>query len=435
MVGNSICRYILANKLLKETSWSFAAKGVAFVLFIALNIFLARALGPEDFGRWSFFFSVLTVFFLLSYFGINNSSQKFVAQYNQTDKLRSVLVSSFWLRIVVSFLFSLLLLIVHKPLATLLGRPDLELLFLYAVPFIFLAGVIEYLKCIFEGLHRLKYNFIVNLLEYGLKLALVILFLGFSGTLLSIVGAFTLALLITSLTGLYLLYTRFCRVFDESRSVSEKVDITGDILKYSLPLFIISIGFLIATEVDTIMLGLLSTDTEVGVYAVAKQIIVKVPHISLAIAMGTMPVFAKLNESNREGLRKLFNKLLKINTLVIVPIAMTILLFSGYLVPLIFGAGYSAAVFPLQILVVYLLCTTFSTPLGSFLNYRGLATKRAINMSVMIFLNIILNLLLIPQHGAIGAAIGTSASFIPYLLLNWFEVRKVLLHDGDGAIG
>lgn len=435
MVGSSIYRYILANKLLKETSWSFAAKGVAFVLFIALNVFLARALGPEDFGRWSFFLSIITVFFLLSYFGINASSQKYAAQYNQTSNLKSVIASSFRLRIVFSLLFSLLLLVVHRPLAALLGRPDLELLFLYAVPFVFLSGVTEYLKSVFQGLHRIKYNFIVNLQEYGLKLALVILFLGFSGTLLSIVGAFTLALLITSVTGLYLLYMRYYRIFDESRPVSKGVDFTADIFKYSLPLFIISIGFLIATEVDTIMLGLLSTDTEVGVYAVAKQIIVKIPHISLAIAMGTMPVFAKLNESNRERLEKLFDKLLKVNALVIGPIAMAILVLSGYLVPLIFGAGYSAAVLPLQILVVYLLCTTFSTSLGSFLNYRGLATKRAINMSVMIFLNIILNLLLIPQHGAVGAAIGTSVSFVPYLLLNWFEVRKVLLHDGDGAIG
>jgi len=424
MVGSSIYRYILANKLLKETSWSFAAKGVAFVLFIALNVFLARALGPEDFGRWSFFLSIITVFFLLSYFGINSSSQKFAAQYNQTDKLRSVLVSSFRLRIVVSLLFSILLLLAHKPLAALLGRPDLELLFLYAVPFVFLVGVIEYLKCIFEGLHRLKYNFIVNLLEYGLKLILVVIALCISDTLLPVIDAFTLALLIASLIGLYLLYTKFYRDSGGTQPKSEKMDFTNDILRYSLPLFIISIGFLIATEVDTIMLGLLSTDTEVGIYAVAKQITLKVPHISLAIAMGTMSAFAKLNESNRAEFKKLFNKLLKINACILFPIIALILFTSGYLVPLIFGIEYRTAVLPLQILTIYLLCASFSVPLGRFLDYRGLAAKRAINMSVAMFLNITLNLLLIPSYGAVGAAIGTSVSFIPYVLLNWFEVRK-----------
>ncbi|MDI6720639.1 MAG: flippase [Methanomicrobiales archaeon] len=424
MVGNSIYRYILANKLLKETSWSFLAKGVSFVLFIALNIFLARALGPEDFGRWSFFLSIITVFFLLSYFGINNSSQKYAAQYNQTSNLKSVIASSFRLRIVVSSLFSLLLLIIHEPLAALLGRPDLALLFLYAVPFVFLAGIIEYLKCVFEGLHRLKYNFIVNLLEYGLKLILVVIALCISGTLLSIVDAFTLALLIASLIGLYLLYIKFYRDFGEPQPESGNMNFTSDILRYSLPLFIISVGFLIATEVDTIMLGLLSTDTEVGIYAVAKQITIKIPHISLAIAMGTIPAFAKLNESNRGEFKKLFNKLLKINAYILFPIVAFILVFSGYLVPLIFGFEYSTAVLPLQILAIYLLCASFSVPLGRFLDYRGLAAKRAINMSVAMFLNITLNLLLIPSYGAVGAAIGTSVSFIPYVLLNWFEVRK-----------
>jgi O-antigen/teichoic acid export membrane protein len=200
----------------------------------------------------------------------------------------------------------------------------------------------------------------------------------------------------------------------------------GTIFRYSIPLFFVSIGFLIATEVDTVMLGLLSSDAEVGTYAVAKQITIKLPHISLAMAMGTMPVFAKLNDGNKEELKKLFYKLLRTNALIFGIIALAIVFLSWFFVPLIFGVQYSASVLPLQILTVYLLSFSFSVFLSSFLDYQGLAKKRAVNLSVSAILNIVLNFILIPEYGAVGAAIATSISYLPYIFLNWFEVKRVL---------
>jgi len=41
-------------------------------------------------------------------------------------------------------------------------------------------------------------------------------------------------------------------------------------------------------------------------------------------------------------------------------------------------------------------------------------------------LNIILNLILIPRYGAVGASIGTSIAYLPYVILNWLECKKVL---------
>lgn len=412
------------DKFQKETFWSFAAKGSSFLLFLVLNIILARFLGVCGFGEWSFFLSVLTVLLYLSYCGINASSQKFVAQYNHTPTMRSVFVASFHLRVVVSLAFALLLLILHIPLASALGRPELAFVFLSAVPLLFLAGIVEYLKNVFEGLHRIKYNFIVNLLEYGLKLIFITGVLFLSTGLVPIIGAFTLALLIASLAGGYLLYTRF--YLTASVSPHGCGGMTWTILCYSAPLFIITIGMIIATEIDTIMIGLLSTDVEVGLYAAAKNIIVKIPHISYALAMGTMPIFAQNLTLNREMYRDRLDRLLRKNAFIILPIIGGILLFSGYFISFIYGSGYEGSVLPFQILTLYLLCVSFSIPLGQLLDYQGQATKRAFFMVMMILFNIILNFLLIPIYGAVGAAIGTSLSLVPYLLLTWLEVRRVL---------
>ncbi|KAF5423987.1 MAG: Membrane protein involved in the export of O-antigen and teichoic acid [Candidatus Methanocomedens sp.] len=410
------------NKLLKETSWSFVAKGIAFLLYFSLNVHLARTLGIDRFGTWSFFFSILTIIILLSHFGINASARKYVAQYNKTGELNNVLKSSLKLRLIFSLTFTIIIILVHKPLAILVERPEFAPLFLLSAPLIILAGLVEFLKDIFMGLHRIIYNFILNLLEHGLKLILVVTILTVSLDLSNIVNSFTIACLMTSVIGFYILYAKFYR---ENKTHVEN-DFVETIFRYSIPLFFISIGFLIATEVDTVMLGLLSTNAEVGTYAVAKQIIIKLPHISLAMAMGTMPVFAKLNEGNKEKLKKLFYKLLRTNALIFAIIALGILFLSRFFVPLIFGVEYNSSVLPLQILTIYLVGFSFSIFLSTFLDYQGLAKKRAVNLSVSMVLNIVLNLILIPDYGAVGAAIATSISYLPYIFLNWIEVRGVL---------
>lgn len=361
----------------------------------------------------------MTIIFILSRFGINDSARKFIAQYNKTESLQSVLKSSLKLRVFWSFSFFILFLIIAKPLAFLLGKPELSDLLFFGTPLIFLYGSVEYFKDVFSSLHRNKYNFIINLSEHGLKLLFVILALLLSNTLIAVVFAFSGAMIISSMSGLYIFYN----IFYKDLSFSDR-DFRKDILRYSYPFIIISFGFMTLTEVDTIMLGLLSTDVEVGIYAVAKQIVVKLPHLSLAIAMGTMPIFAQINKDNKEELRNTLSKILKINSLLFVAIIMGIVLLSPIFLPLIFGPDYSAAVLPLQILSTYLFFFATSIIFSYFLDYTGRAKKRAINILFTIVLNIFLNLMLIPKYGATGAAIATSISYLPYFILNWIEVKN-----------
>lgn len=408
------------NKIYKETAWSFLAKGIAAILFIGLNIFLARYLGPEKFGAWSYFYSILTIILLLSYLGINGSTKKYIAQFNNTDKLGSVLNSSLKIRVFFSLMFVLLFLLVHKPLANILGRPDFERLFMTALPLILFAGLVEFFKHAFEGLHRLKYAFYVTLSEHGLKLIITVMALFFTNGLIAIVYSFNLAVFITSLVGFYFYYFHFYKKYPVVLDRFSK-----EIMQYSIPLFFISIGFAVAVELDVLMIGMLSVDSEVGIYAVAKQIIVKLPHIALAISLGSMPVFAKLSPDNKEELRSLFYKLLKTNAIIFGFIGLLILATSWFFIPLLFGEEYSSSVAPLMVLVLYLTLFSFSIFISSLLDYQGKAKKRAITLTLTIVLNIIFNIILIPRYGAIGAAVGTSVSYSPYVLLNWLEVNKI----------
>lgn len=409
------------NKIFKETAWSILAKGCSFGFFIGLNVFLARYLGPGNYGKWAYFYSILNIVFIFSYFGINGAAKKYLAQFNKTDQLGPVLKSSLKIRIIYSLFFTLVFLLVSKPLAVMLDRPEFETLFLIALPLIFFSGMVEFFKHAFEGLHRLKYAFYVTVAEHGQKLIFTITALLFANGLVAIIYSFTMALFITSLVGFFLFYLHF---YEKNRPGPGNYD--KAIMKYSLPIFLVSAGFAVAVELDVLMIGILSVDAEVGIYSVAKQIIVKLPHLAFAIALGSMPVFARLDAGNKKELKTLLHKLLLSNSIVFGLVGLLILTTGWFFVPLIFGQEYAASVAPLMILVLYLVLFSYSVFLSSFLDYQGRATKRALNLSLSIAINIMLNIVLIPRYGAVGAAIGTSLAYIPYVLLNWLEVKKLL---------
>ena len=410
---------VSAHKLAKETLWAFLSKGSTFVLIYTLDVFLARWLGVARYGSWALFFSWLTILMLIAHGGINASARKFIAQYNGAPALRSALAASLRLRVLASVPAAVLLAVFHGPMARLVHRPELAPLFLHAAPLLFLLGLNEYLRAAFAGLHRIRYLFMLNWCDYGLRLLLAVAFLLFSKEVVVIVHAFTAAGAVAAVFGVATLYYVFYRPLPPSDR-----DLTRDILAYSAPMFVIGVGFVVITELDTVMIGLLRSDYEVGVYAVAKRLVVKLPHISAAVSMGVMPVFAQMSEDNKASLERLFARLLRLNAVLFGAIAAGILGCGWLLVPLVYGDAYRASVLPLYLLTPYLVIFSFSIFISTFLDYRGLAMKRARNLALTIVINVVLNLVLIPRYGGPGAAVATSVSCVPYLALNWIEARR-----------
>ncbi len=407
------------KKIAKETFWGFATKFTVLPFFLLMNVVLTRMLGPELWGEWTYFYSFFNIIFLLALFGVR-ASQKYIAQHNETPQLYHVFKAAFRLRVGLNFFFALVVLLLAFIIPPLIGRHSFRELFMIASLVIFFSGFVEYFKGAFMGLHRVKYNFIISSSEFSMKLLLIVtaLYLGFS--LPGVLWALVLNFLIITLLCFFLI-----KKHNSPNETLAQENYASEIIQYSLPLFLISIGFTVATEVDTLMLGMLSNDLEVGDYGVAKQLIVKLPHISYALAMGSMPLFAKINSSNLQERKILFSKLLKLNALIFIPAIVIIIVAAPFLIPLVYGSAYTGAVLPLQILSIYVLIFTSSVFYNQFLDYQHRANLRARNLILSLLLNIALNYWLIPLYGAWGAAVSTSVSYLPYLLLNIWEVRQI----------
>lgn len=412
------------TKIRKEVFWSLLAKAVAFGLYIITNVVLARKLGVDLFGQLSYFLAVLNIALVISLAGFNESSQKYVAQYKDTQKLRGILNGTLIGRIIISGVCVVIFFIFKKEILFYFSRQVPMPFFVIALPILFFGTILEWTKKIFNGLHRLKYVFYINFLEYGLKLIFTIILLYRSATIRSVIEAYILATIFGVCAGIFFLERNFISRISEQPCFVEK-EVYKNILKYSIPLIVVNFGALLVSEIDIIMLGLLSSEQQIGYYSAAKQIVGKLPHISMAISMGIMPVFSVITKENVLAKEKMFAKALKVNGVLFGFIGLVILIGAPLIINVLFGKAYSSSIIIMQILMVSVVIFSFANYFAQLLFYQGKAVILGANLLLCTILNIVLNTILIPRFQGIGAAVATALAYLPYILINYFVVKDL----------
>lgn len=409
----------------KAVLWGVATKAATFILFYALQIYLVRTAGIEAYGRWNYFYSAFTIIAVLANFGIQHSARKHLAQFAGREGFGAVVKSSLRLRALFSGLFAALMLLSAGPLAAALGRPELRSLFLWAAPMVFFTGFVEYFKEFFIGLRRIDRNLLINSCEYGAKLLLTAVLFGLTASLSGVAAAFAFALLVAACAGLW--NARGILAEGPGGGVFGRTGFSLKLLAYALPMFMVEALNMAAGNMDTLILGYLAGDKAVGLYSIPKQIAIKAPHISMAICMGIMPVFAQFESARAGELKALFRKLLLANAVIAGSIVAVIMLFAGKLLGLLYGPASVQAAPAFRVLCLYIAAATFSVYFASFLEYRGFAAKLARNIVIAFVVEAGLCLLLAPRYGALGAAWALSGAWTLFLALNVLSARKAFL--------
>ena len=178
--------------------------------------------------------------------------------------------------------------------------------------------------------------------------------------------------------------------------------------------------------IDKIMLGMFTTESEVGIYAVALRVaaISTIPMFGInAIAA---PKFAELYGSQKlPELKRLIRQSSKLNFWTAFPIIVISLLFPKFILSL-FGEQFTGGVMVLLILCTGRLVGATCGLIAPILRMVG--KERALNLILLIatILNIVLNIILIPRYGINGAAIASMLSMLLWNLTSVLYARKAL---------
>jgi O-antigen/teichoic acid export membrane protein len=200
-----------------------------------------------------------------------------------------------------------------------------------------------------------------------------------------------------------------------------------DLLKKSWPLLLSSIAVTIYMKIDQIMLGYISTQKEVGIYNVAVKLSEMPYFVATYIMISIYPILVKLYEQNKD--KYIENKffIYRLMSFLAFLIVLFISPLSEFIVDIIYGEDY---LFAAQVMKIHLI--------SMFWVFNGVAQSKKniiisfqkINMGTTIIgaiVNLLLNSLLIPEYGAIGAASATvvaQAISVNFLTLIVKDTRK-----------
>lgn len=206
-------------------------------------------------------------------------------------------------------------------------------------------------------------------------------------------------------------------------------------LRSALPFMWLGGLYLLNSRVDILMLGAMKGADDAGIYAIAARAAELVPFIVVAANLVLQPRIAHLyHESNHRLLQRMITGAARRILLASLPLALLLIIAAWWLLDLLYGQAFIPAVIPLQILAGTQLIVICFGSVGTILNMAGYERQ---SMKVLIFavaLNVVLNALLIPSLGAVGAAIATGISRVLAQVVLWRWLRRHL-HIRSSAFG
>jgi len=138
------------------------------------------------------------------------------------------------------------------------------------------------------------------------------------------------------------------------------------------------------------------------------------------------------SKDKRESLNKMIDKSMKYSACILLPVGLAVGFFAKDIVTFLFGDEFIHAALPLQILLIGTVINgIICRPIGGSLAGVGRPELELITVGISSAVNIMLNVLLIPILGIIGAAISTSISLSTVSALYLLFVIKDLHVEFD----
>jgi len=369
-------------------------------LFLVLA---GRALSIESYGHLSFALTLVIFGLTFADGGVSKAVTRRVANENDDDTISEVVTTAVILKGVGVLLVSLVIVGSIRTLDRGVFGTDVAL-FLGVMASLVIAGfgLAITFAAVCRGFHRIEFETGGTIINDGLRAA-VGLYAVVIGTTIQwiftvlVVGAFLRALV-----------PAYGTVKQQVQLRLPQRETVKSLLWFGLPLGLSTLGFQLLLSTDRILVGYLKNSADLGLYQAAftvTSLLLLLPNI---LKHASYPISADTGD-DEEGLYAL---ILMLIVGLVFPAGLVIAVHAELFVTMIFGSSFSGAAVVLSILVVGILVRSLSAPVypllvggkGEQIRYSGATAVAAV-------LNVILNVVLIPPFGLVGAATATCISF------------------------
>jgi O-antigen/teichoic acid export membrane protein len=390
------------NSILSNTGWLLMEKAIRMTVGFFVGIWIARYLGPDKFGELSYSTALVTIVTGIAPLGLVGY---IVKEFVKNPSEKNVILGTTFFSRLLSGIFLYLLLIV---VAIILNPNDL--LIISIVMIIGLNVILQSFDSIdlyFQSEVKSKYNVMSKSLALIFVSLLNILFILKKMTLIYFAVSLGIEAIIGAGFLLFFLSRQGMKVTDWKFDFKLVIQY----LKKTWPLIFSSMAAVLYLKIDQVMLREMTSDSEVGIYSAAVKLSEVWYFLPVAFVTSFFPSLVKVSRIDSDGYKRKLQKLFDfLFILALVPsIAITFL--AGYLINLTYGDEFLGAS----------LILTLHIWTAIFVFMRALLSKWLINEDLMLFsfvshglgaiANLLLNFILIPKLGGIGASVATIVSY------------------------
>lgn len=401
---------------LKNVSYLTIGYSLSLVISFVGLIYIARILGPGDYGIYTMVSAFVGMFDIVTFYGIN----KVVLREGAKDlsHMGEYLEKTTGIKNFFAFIAIGVCIITSFFVPYSMQVRFYIILFSFTLLYTSFNG---FFMAVYKAEEKMQYNAILEILNRVLfvSLSIIFLYMGYGLLALFLIALFSrfFTLIINfKLTKKFLTFKFWSRI---------KWD--KNILKPSIIFSVISFSYFLTGKIDLVMISFLSTSEDVGLYGVSFNLV----RIGLAMrdifATAFFPIFVKTFSKNVVR----WNRLMKYAIIMgagLLLIATIISFYSELIIPLMFGEKYFISGTILSVLVFQVAFLFFNIPFVNTLQ----ATNNEIHLLkicwIAPFFNIGLNYWFFNIFGLIGIAYSTlvvsCVSFILYILITWIVLKK-----------
>lgn len=401
------------SRLAQNSILILSLQTASVILMYLVQVYLARWMGRTEYGIYEYTISWSLILAIPVGLGLPRAVLRFISEYRvreSWEELRGLLLSSWQITIVVGIVLSLGSMEIISVLNCHHSLVYAPILFtgVWLIP---LQALLQLHEDMARGLDNIS-------VAYGPSKVLLPLFVLLGGFFLfnsehhlSSIAMIRMALLVILVVVIFqFIYLWF--KFDREIGEVKPTYLPRQWLLVALPLLLTRAFDTLLEQLDIIMLGGLTGTETVGAYTAAVKTAIWTSFIFSSLNLVITPTYGILYTENKH--EQLQEVALKVTLWAFVPtliIGITIFAFSQPLLNL-FGSGFSEAEWALRLLVIgRFLDVVFGTT-GNLMMMTGYQNKLAIVLGTCTLINVVLNALLIPLYGVVGAAIATTSSLI-----------------------
>lgn len=389
------------KKYFINTSWLFGEKIVRILISFVVTIFVIRYLGPKDFGLLSYALSFYGLFSTISILGLETITIRELVK--NPDKRDDLLGSVFLLRLLggVSTIIFIALTLYFSGEST---NISILILIVSSSAIFHSFSVVDYY---FRAEVKAKYSVYIFLSTVLIVAIIKIMLIIFEAQLIYFAIAFSVEFILAA-AGFMIVY-RFNKLKLSRWKFNKEIAVS--LLKDSWPLILSGLAISVYMKVDQVMIKNMLNSEEVGFYAAAVRLSEAWYFIPVALTSSLFPAIVNAKKVGEEFYNNRIQKLYDILAWMAIAIALPVSIFSSDIIRIIFGNEFNSAAPVLTIYVWAGVAVFLGVASNQYLaneNYTKLSFFRT--FIGMIF-NVVLNFILIPEYGIVGAAVATLISY------------------------